>query len=241
MRRIISLLLAFTMILPLGCFAFAYEEEKGTPYGIPIYNSIEKVNLHRVLQGNQIKRVLEHTNNLEFEMTFDSNIEGKKSNMFERYDVFKLGTDHYYFGRTEIDYSFGYKVHYQYESGINDPIMYVKIGLGNFKDQVEYSDEDLEATYLSTFFAPGGRDDAIINISKYEEAYGYYVFYYDATFEKNGIKYINNDCRVVINPKTSLITEAKYFQQTEDGSKTWNVRTTVKYGLDMQPDNYAKN
>lgn len=241
MKRFLSMLLVLSMILATGCFAFAYEDEKGTPYGIPIYKSIEKVDLQRVLQGNQIKRVLEHTKNLEYETTFDSNIDGKKSNMFERYDVFKLGKDHYYLGRTEIDYSFGYKVHYQYESGINDPIMYVKIGLGNFKDQIQFSDEDFEAGYLETFFAPGGRDNATVHVTKYEEAYGYYVFYYDATFEKNGVKYINTDCRVVIDPETSLIVEAKFVQKTEDGRKTFNVRNTVKYDLDMKPDNYAKN
>lgn len=69
---------------------------------------------------------------------------------------------------------------------------------------------------------------------------GNYVFYYDASYEIDGVMHYYSDCKVSIDPQTSLIKEAKFNNKSEDGNFSDLTTITMQYDLDMRPDYYAK-
>ena len=206
-----------------------------SPYGIPLYESVEDVDLNVVFAGHTMQRIVDLFGGYKEEIDHIQNSES-------------IITEYYFLDNENWDEP--QYVHYNYITHPNEP------QYANYVDTYDlvvfnsdlYDDEPYticlgetgnvnkfpmdKNTFTNSLKMPlCFSASPNIHITKAEETSdGYYLIYFDN-------KPIYTDCYVKIDPKTSLINEYGYHQ--EIGETVIDLSSVVSYGIDQLPD-YSK-
>lgn len=237
MRKVLSLILVLMLTLALFPTAMAeFEPVEGTPYGIPLFETVDDVDFQAVIAGHTYRRLLDCFDNFEV-----------KSDMLQKAQngTFDMLIDDYYFLDNGQYVQYSEQTSKEYNSTTyqlflydrDDPYYYIRHPGGRDKYDVpaEYVDQMLDGPIcaLSPFYF-----DFVVNSAEVVD--GLYVYKFDmvpkeeivAEYGDMGVSY--SDCSITIDPETSLIRAFSYQQITERAESTYS--SEVFYNVDKQPD-----
>ena len=240
MKKALCLLLALILTLALLPTAFAElepdQEAEGTPYGIPLFETIDDVDFTAVIEGHRYKRLLDLFDNIEVKMDLHQDQQG---------DIFDMLIDDYYFRDNgqyvhyseQMDKTYNSMSYQLFLYDKEEPFYYMKHMGGRDKYEVpaEYVDGMLNGLVCGlspTYF------DFVINSAEVVD--GLYVFQFDmvpneemvAEYGEPDVSY--SDCSLTIDPETSLIRAYSYHQVSEHADAIYNAE--LFFNVDKEPD-----
>ncbi len=246
-KSILFLLILVVLFIPLNTAYAEYEPVPDTPYGIPLYDSPEDVDLATVFAGNSLGRIIDLVDNIKIEQVYDSIVSGNQNS----------GTkDVYYFRETEAAGHEGQLVEYNVatieSSGgiktggikteslraldIEDPFMHSLASNGALNKQelsVETVTKLLEKPVLGFSLT-----EYTFKITHCEIRDGLYYIEFDADPIETDPSVIYSKCSVLIDPETSLLCGVSYHNINPSCSIENETTATISYGIssDEIPD-----
>ncbi len=238
MKKILCMLLALVLMLALLPAAYAeYEPVKDTPYGLPLPEKPEDIDLEAVINGHTLKRLLDLVDNIEIKQEMKQAGHGNDSNM-EMDDYYFLDDGQYVSYSILVDKNYNMKSYQLFLFDKDDPTYYVKSQgqRHKFESDPEFIDPMLESTILP--FSPEYCDFEITELKEEED--GLFTCAFNATakpeFAENASGGVPefSDCSVKVDPETGLLRGFTYGIKTDDFEQTVNAE--MNYNVDQEPD-----
>lgn len=236
MRKTLSAILILALILALLPVAFAdFEPVEGTPYGIPLFETIDDIDFNAVSGGHSTRRLLDLVDNFEVKQDLSQDAQGQKMNMLID-DYYFLDDGQYvnYSEQTDKQYNMTSYQIFLYDK--DDPYYYVKFpgGRNKFPAQAEYIDRMLDNTMV-----PFNTEYFDIDMKSAEEVDGLWVYQFDMTQRTDldpapEVTVTFTDCSLTLDPETSLIRGFAYHQVSDYADMV--VSAEVNYNVDKEPD-----
>ena len=235
MKKILCMILALIFVLALIPAASAdFEPAEGTPYGIPLFETVNDIDLAAVCAGHSTRRLLDLTGNIEVKYDLLQTMQGQTVKMLV--DDFTFLDDGQYVNYSvQTDKTYNSTSYQLFLYDKDDPYYYVKHmgGRDKFEAQAEYIDSMLDYS-----FCPFDPDYWTIDIVSAEVVDGLYVYELDVKLKED--LQVENDmtmdnCTLKLDPETSLIRGYSYHRVISNyGEMTQTAE--VNYGVDQKPD-----
>ncbi len=239
-RTIAILLMAVLLCLPFSAYA-DFEAVPDTPYGIPLYDSPEEVDLPTVLEGNGKGRLIDQFG--VFKVTEDLEQTGDREFSYY-YDIyyFKETTHPEYIGqyfRYELPVgSDGLKMSSLENYDENNPIFHALSSDGNRRDSTMTPGKQntVGLKRAASFGMDPSEHDFEITNSEVDG--GMYYIEFNITPKSGDATYSYSNCSVLIDPETSLIYEYTYKYYSAERGTTQEVSGELDYdvSVDEIPD-----
>ncbi len=237
MKKILCIILAVILTSALIPTAFAeFEPAEDTPYGIPLYEKAEDVDIGTVLMGHTYRRMLDLVDNIEVKQDMLQVSQGQTISMILD-DYYFLDNGQYvkYSEQTDKEHNATSYQLFLYDK--DDPYYYVKHqgGRDKYEAQAEYIDMMLDMRFcgVSSYYFD-------FEITNAELVDGLYVCEFNAVPKadlEDGVEIpvSYSGCSVTIEPETSLLRGYTYRQERKEyGEET--VSAEVNYNVDKEPD-----
>ena len=236
MRKVLSLILVMLMTLSLIPGAFAeFEPVEGTPYGIPLFETVDDVDLMAVAYGHTYRRLLDLVDNIEIKNDMKQNAQGQSIHMLID-DFYFLDDGQYVQYSEQTDKNYNAMSYQLFLFDKDDPYYYSKHMGGRDKFDVppEYIDGMLDSS-----ICPCAPDVFDMKIVSAEVVDGLYVIKYEAAMKpapdgSTPGNYSFTNCSLTIDPETSLIRGYTFDVSGDFGEQSNSVE--VNYNVDKQPD-----
>ena len=246
--RVISLLLTVLLLVSFHTTVFAsgdFEPVEDTPYGIPIYESVDDVDLAVVIRGHGEKRLLDIVNSAEitstnynksFNIKFSSNtLLVKDETLYV--ENFESRAENAQSGNTST---------LRIYDGDNSK-EYRKDPFGKTENPIT---ADAAEKHLGTTILPFDLENYEIDLQTRKEEDGKYCFTFNMKpLNEEAAKTDFSECALEMDSSTSLVTAVKYHSMSAGGESVMSdgsvvntlpqdttVQSSYSYGVEKEPD-----
>ena len=234
-RTIAILLMAVLLCLPFSAYA-DFEPVPDTPYGIPLYDSPEEVDLSVVLEGNGKLRLLDQLG--AFKATEDLKQTGDYE--YSSYDdIFYIKeTTHseymgQYFRYTLPVGSDGLKMSSLRSYDESNPIFHALSSDGNRRDSTINPGERNTVFLKRPAAFEITPEEYDFEITNSEVTGGMYYVEFNMTPKSGDDSYTYSNCSVLIDPETSLIYEYTYSYYSAKSGNTQEISGELDYNVSV--------
>ena len=237
MKKTLCMLLALVLMLALLPAAYAeYSPVEGTPYGLPLLEKPEDLDLEAVINGHTLKRLLDLVDNIQVKQAMKQTAQGNK---------FDMVIDDYYFldDGQYVNYSIqnekgsDMKSYQLFLFDKEDPTYYSKFQGQRNKYHTDPAYIDL---MLESSFFPFSTDAFDFEITDLKEEDGLITCAFNVTAKPEFAEQTTgevpefSDCSVSVDPETGLLRAFSYSMKTDDIEQASNGE--VNYNVDQEPD-----
>ena len=238
MKKTLCMLLALVLMLALLPAAYAeYSPVEGTPYGLPLLEKPEDLDLEAVINGHTLKRLLDLVDNIQVKRDMKQKAQG--------HDIHMLLDDYYYLDEGQyVNYSIQTDVSSKYKSyqlflfDKEDPTYYSKYEGG--RDKYETDPEIIDYLLEGSIY-PADTELCDFEITELkEEEDGLITCVFNAAVKPEllesftGEPPVFSDCSITVVPETGLMRAFTYAMKTADIEEAYDVE--VNYNVDQEPD-----
>ena len=238
MKKTLCMLLALVLMLALLPAAYAeYSPVEGTPYGLPLLEKPEDLDLEAVINGHTLKRLLNLVDNIQVKQTMKQVTQGNEFNM-DVDDYYFLDDGQYVNYSIQTDQHSKYKTYQLFLFDKEDPTYYSKYEGG--RDKYETDPEIIDILLEGSIYPIDTQfyDYEITDLKEEEDGMVTCAFNVTAKPEfaeqTTGEVPEFSDCSVSVDPETGLLRAFSYSMKTDDIEQASNGE--VNYNVDQEPD-----